>query len=210
MTTPAALRTLHYQQRTEAKVRQHCAKSSVAKGTTMSKFNTLVARGVQDKREVNIHEVACYLLLHYKQKQHATLFSAFHSLHLNQEEFILDWQQWLKKQILDHPAWCTRSDRQETELNPKLHIRVGAYVRKGIPSIELLQHSGKIADFLRITESSTISPLSTGKGKQRSVIPMVAITAYIRNKDDDSFEDELLLSSRSIASKSYTELLPAS
>lgn len=40
---------------------------------------------------------------------------------------------------------------------------------------------------------------------------MVAITAYIRDKDDDSSEDEQLkLSTRSIASKSFTELLPTS
>lgn len=110
MTMPQVSGLLHYQQRTEAEVREYRAKSSIAKGTTMSKFNTLAARSTQDKREVNIHEVACYLLLHHKQKQQATVFSAFHSLHLNQEESVPDWQQWLKKQVLDHPAWCTRAD----------------------------------------------------------------------------------------------------
>lgn len=118
------------------------------------------------------------------------MFSAFHSLHIHPDEYIQNWQEWLKQQVFDHPAWCTRADRRETELNPKLFIRVGAYSGKGIPPVELLQGAGKLAEFLKITKSNNLSIAPGSKGKQKIIIPMVAITAYIRAKDDDSLEEE--------------------
>lgn len=102
-----------------------------------------------EKKDTNIHEISCHFLLHHKQKQHATIFSAFHSMHLNSDEGVCDWQWWLQARVFEHPAWCTRADRRETELNPKLSIWVGSYCGKGIPPVELLHSLGKFMIFLK-------------------------------------------------------------
>lgn len=149
----------------------------------MSKFSTLGTHNIVEKRDTNIHEIYCHLLLHYKQKPPATIFSAFHSRHLNSDENVYNWQQWLQARVFKHSGWCTGADRRETELNPKLFIRVGIYFRKGILPGELLHGSGPITDFFKIIKSLQLIPSSTSiascKGKQKLVILMVAITAYI-------------------------------
>jgi hypothetical protein len=90
----------------------------------------------------------------------------------------------------EHPAWCTRADHRETELNAKFDIRIGSHSGKGIPPVELLQSAGKMIDFRKITKSNTLQPSTSSKGKQKLTILMVAITAYTRDKSDDSSEEE--------------------
>lgn len=158
----------------------------------MSKFSTLATHGIAEKREVLKYEVLCHLLLHHKKKPHATIFSTFHSIHFNPDEVVHNWQGWLQAKVFEHPTWCTRADCWETELNPKLSIWVGTYCGKGIPPVELLSGKGRVIDFLQITKSLTppASTATSSKGKQKQLIPSVAITAYIWDNNDDSLEEE--------------------
>lgn len=116
MITPAASNSILHGKRlskkqVEAEVRQQRGQISKAKGTAMSKFRTLGTHNIVEKRDTNIHEISCHLLLHHTQKPHATIFSAFHSLHLNSNEIVHNWQQWLQARVFEHPAWCTRANR---------------------------------------------------------------------------------------------------
>lgn len=98
-------------QQIEAEVRQQQSRISKAKGAAMSKFSTLRAQNIVKKIDTNIHEISCQLLLHHTQKSHSTILSAFHSLHLNSDEIVHNWQQWPEARVFEHLAWCTRADR---------------------------------------------------------------------------------------------------
>lgn len=166
----------------KSKAKYGRAKTTAGKGTILRKYNILAARNSHKKLEINSYEVSCYLLLHRREKPHATLFSAFNSLHLNPNKEITNWQKLLQNQIFEQPAWCTWADYRETELNPKISIRVGIHWGKGIPSVQLLQASVKIIHFLKVTKSNILPPPPSNKGKQKHSPSMVAITAYIRQK----------------------------
>lgn len=119
-----------------------------------------------------------------------TIFSAFHSFHLDVKNILPDWQICLEQQVLEHTALYARADRKNTNLNAKLSIRIGAYSEKGITLVELLKGQGKMLNLFTITKSNTLFTLLSNKVKQNVVIPIIAITAYVQYIRNYSFEEQ--------------------